>query len=158
MKTINKTYYTFVTTGLTDYQIKFLGECEKLFFKGVDIDLNFLETVLDKIKFVKGSPEANSILEAWDYWKDLLRPKFRNSYKKPIKLSKLFSKVDKGLKLYYNVNQFVRITPKNLLSEFQLSSTLDLPYYYEIIQGNKLYLRYETIIGSTFIAFIENDF
>jgi len=148
-----KKYLTFNTKGLKKYEIDFLADIEKRWLKGEAINRDLMYKVAVKHK---GTPKAKGILEAFKYWEFMPKPIIRESAVKPVKLSELLMLGGSYHLTDTKTHESWKVSENTIISELNLM-LLDLPYYYQITNGN-LWLKYETIIGQRFIARITNDF
>ena len=150
MKTINKQFYTFMTKGLSEKEIEFLAECERMYFEGLTIDLEFLKKAKDKTGIKKFS-------SAWGYWKTI-NGRFvahRDSLKNPVELDDVLG--EGRLKLYDRANYNTLDKTYSIKSAEANNRILwDCGPYLEIItrtDGTKaLHLGYNKIIGGFKIA------
>lgn len=155
-------YLTFSNEGLTKNQIKFLDIVEDFFFKGKEIDLNLLDKALKKFGEYNSEIGAE-IGEAWEYWTFLPKPLVRKSYKNPLVLDNFLKKPVKKNKGYWLKNAktdrvIIKPSLKRILEKSGIIYELNPDnYYFEISgdKGNALYIKYQYIIGSRFIAFVK---
>jgi hypothetical protein len=158
------TYRTFSTKGLSDNEVKFLAEVERLFLEGAKVSFDDLMiTAFEAAGFQKGTPEAKECLHAWEYWQFLRHPLDRSSLITPVKLSRIFGVAEPNNSFWVRVGDgcSVYATPKLDYLEPLLNNSLVYDFtprnfYFEIING-ALYLKYQSIIGSRYIADVEND-
>ena len=174
IKLVEKEYYTFLTNGLTEEQIKFLAFLEKRFFEGKEFNSNNKLTTIGKYLVEEGNSNvgATELLEASQYWEFIPKPIMRESSKSPIKLSELLKKYDESSKLglylsshrYYNDKHFeiknesiedIRKNMFNICNDENIY--LSLCCENEETKEANLYLNYNKIIGSRFVACIIND-
>ncbi len=147
-------HLTFSTKSLTKLQIEFLTAIEKAFFKKENIDRGMLETGMKSIDY---TPErASEILEVWEYWNFMPKPLIRSSYKTKVNLDTLL--LDGGL-FWLKDGKKDKVKPsaklKRLLKSADLMYQLSpSEFYFEIIKG-ALYIKYQHIIGSRFIAYVK---
>ncbi len=147
-------HLTFSTKGLNKIQVEFLIAIEKAFFKGENIDRGMLETGMKSINY---TPEiASEILDAWEYWNFMPKPLIRSSYKTKVGLDTLL--LDGGL-FWLKNSKKDKVKPsaklKRLLESADLMYNLSpSEFYFEIIKG-ALYIKYQHIIGSRFIAYVK---
>lgn len=145
---------TFSKKGLNKLQVDFLTNIEKEYFKGAEINRDLLYK--HAVNY-KGTEKAKQLIEAFDYWTFLPRPIIRESYKRPVKLSELLTPNRTGFYLYGHDD---RVTPtektKELLKNGLIYDIKPENYYFELT-GDALYIKYQHIIGSRFIAFIKKD-
>lgn len=153
-ETKKQKHLTFLTEGLTQSEIKFLEEVEKLYFTGAKIDIELFKNAFTNSGIKKGSKQAEKCSHAWDYWTFLKRPAYRESYKTPVKLSSLFEVSEHGRTTLYNPEHK---KVKGTYTGKDLNLLNHLSIYFEITRENDLYLQYDQIIGSRFVAIIDND-
>lgn len=144
---------TYSPEGLTKLQVNFLNKIEKAFFEGADInrDLMYKEAIKHK-----GTPEAKEIIEAFDYWLFLLKPLNRQSLIKPVKLTTYLKETENGFWLRDTKNhKTTRVEPTHelttMLKDHLIYELSPKNYYFEIIEG-RLFIKYQHIIGSRYIA------
>ncbi len=163
----NAPYLTFSPKGLNKKEVEFLKAIEKDYFAGADINMDMLKSGLAAIKFKQGSKDANGILEAWSYWQSIPRPINRQSYKHPVKLSSLITMAQQDRGAYISV----RDEEGNIASGYckligadseqaaikKLGMFQGFGLFFEVAVGENFYAKYNTIIGSRYIAKVEND-
>ena len=165
MKTTAKNY-TFSAEGLTPEQVKFLKEVERLWFAGEKMNTDALLKAHNAAGFKKGDEYAKGSLEAWEYWNALYRPVMKTSYIKNERAEGLLKSSEKGA-FYVNVfraaDKFKNIGKVDMTKRLEnaIENGTQLIYelkpsnfYFEIV-GNHLYLKYQSILGSRFIAVID---
>lgn len=164
--TTAQTFKTFVTKGLTDNEVKFLAEVERLFLEGARIDTDLLKTAFENAGFIKGGPEAKECLHAWDYWQFLRKPLDRQSLLQPVKLSHIltvagendrnsfYCRADEPIRSAQVLPNMDYLTP--LLNNSLMYNFEPRNFYFKIV-NDALYLEYQSIIGSRYIAEVEND-
>jgi hypothetical protein len=152
---------TFSRKGLTKIQIEFLTNIEAMFFKNENIDFEMLKKGIRSLKNYT-SEQRVEMLEAWNYWEFIPKPLIRSSYKTEVVLDSLL--LDGGLFWLRNGKKDKLVKPstklKRILGTTGLIYTLHPDnFYFEIItevSGKKaLYIKYQSIIGSRFIAYVK---
>lgn len=160
---IQPTYYTFSTEGLDKQQIKLLAELERRFFEGATICTDLILEAAE----ATGTPKGEKLLQAWEYWSSGPHVWDRQSLKNPVPLSSLFAKSKKGapgafyisftggLKGYY-------VTPKmeyfkQLVNPDAIIYPFEPQHFYFQAYDDRLYLKYNSIIGSRYVAKFIDD-
>ncbi len=162
MKTITNNYATFNAKGLTDVQINFLSECEKLFFDNKPIDLDMLKEAFKNAGYTKGTPEAKECLDAWHYWESMPLAYDRQSMLNPINLTDILTPCDKTTKGAFYVSKrdgkgFYALPNMDYFNGEHLTLSLIYSFntdnfYFTLNEYGYLWLNYQQIIGSRFIA------
>ncbi len=160
------THYTFITEGLTANQIKFLTECERLYFEDGNVSTQSMQAAFANCGFVPGNI-GKECVEAWKYWTDQHFAIDRESYKSPVPLANIFRQIsdNKGADMFWlkkdwdigKGGNYAEIN-KEYFKELGIDRSILLhdlspkEYYFELLEDGRLYLRYQFIIGSRLIA------
>lgn len=159
---------TYNAKGLTEVQIKFLDECEKLFLKNRPIDNQMLKDVFEATGLGKESEDRAACFEAWKYWVDLYKPYDRSSLIHPVRLDDIFNSIGKVQKpgMFYvsyknsdgeHKSFYAKINVKYFEKLGDIVLIYDLTpnnFYFEVV-NDILYLKYQSIIGSRCIAIVD---
>lgn len=157
---------TFNTKGLTRFQIAFLNMCEERWLSGEDDTLNsatMAYKILIKVEDKLESKQYEELREAWHFWEFLDRPVVRQSVNEPLEISEFLSESKDGF--YVNTmtgNEEFGVVGKSsptdklseILPEYLIYPLLPKHYFFEII-GDRLYIKYQSIIGGRFISIIK---
>ena len=146
METLIRTYNG---TGLNNNQILLLDELDRMWFEGEDIKLNTIKKAME----TTGVPKGQDIMDAWDFWRTLRRPYFRSSLIEPIQLSDLVEVNENGM--WFRGNE-TKYSLKDNLADRMGMLKINGGWYLEM-HDNRLYIKYNTIIGSRYIANVKND-
>lgn len=136
-------FHTFLTKGLTEKEIEFLSNCEKLYFQDKPINLDFLKEAL------KGIEKPFDFSDAWDYWKTLNSHSFfnRQSLIEPVSLQSYLIPTNKQgedvFECYGDIEGTFRL--KNY-EDMKDNILRDCRPYLEV-KNNVLRLSYSLIIG-----------
>lgn len=155
---------TFNPEGLSELAINILKELDKIYFSGGDIYSTDTLLTAAAIHGVLKGKFTDDLLEAWNYYKVINRPLIRESYIQSVNLSELLTEnkdINPGgcFHIWTVLNKSYKPTEKliNILSDGGLIYPLSPQHYYFDIINDCLYIKYQTIIGSRMIAFINND-
>jgi hypothetical protein len=115
---------------------------------------------------------GNILMEAWDYWKFLPKPFYKMSYVEPLALSTMVAMYNEDYKaaktgvsinvLHFSLGGGNARAVKMLNPTFQVVAEMhgivdDEQIYLELYDNNRLYAKYNKIIGSRFIAYVVNN-
>jgi len=143
-----KRFYTFKTDGLTEKEINFLSNCEKLYFQQKQINLDFLKEA------IKGIEKPFDFSSAWGYWKMLNSHSVFNRHTliKPVSLQKyLIPTKKKGADIFECYGDIKGTFRLKHYDEFKDNILNDCHPYLEVSNG-VLRLKYNSIIGGFKIA------
>lgn len=161
-------YYTFSIEGLNPNQIAFLAACETMFFTTSNIEEWADKDIWQEALIQSQSEKGEDIYEAWQYWKSTPRALYKDSVRNPILLNELFelSETQKG-KLYTHISthrssevfkdlkygKYIGKIALEILnvSGGKLGAMSGDNIYFEICE-NRLYLGYQQILGTRYIA------
>lgn len=158
MNTSNAQYYTFVAEGLTDKEIEFLAECERLFFSGLSVSLKLLKAAIK-------NTGIKNVSEAWDYWKNQRPAQDRQSIINPIELDNIlptYEEKGNDWDIFYVIdrrkggyNSFYSRLNMKYIESLPIELVYELTpknFYFELMQDGRLYLKYQHILGSRLIC------
>lgn len=148
-------HYTFSPEGLRPAAIKFLEGIEEDFLKGISIQRT--THLYNKASEYRLS-DRKDIIEAYEYWEFIPKPIMFFTAKEPVLLSELLLESPSGKYLINNKNyksgKFIKTDKFSLI---EINMLEGLTTYYELINNHSLYIKYDQILGSRYIANVIND-
>lgn len=153
---MNKTYSK---EGLTELQVTYCEFFEQSWLLGLDLGWKSetFRRYIEKNQIKGDKEKAPQFLKAWEYWDWMPKPGVRNSVVEAVKISDVLEHGHAGL---YDRRQglFTRIEGSyNLKPEIAaLFTLLSSDYFFEILEGNRLFLKQNQLLSNRFIAYIKD--
>ena len=141
--------------GLTPDEVGFLYVLESEWFATPREKFNYIEAYGKALKRYPVETSKN----LYDYFKWIKKPQYKESLINPFKLSEFVKATSADSIGAVRLRDFDDVTMFEG-NTYRLTQPVDhlagQPYYLKLIQ-DRLYLKYEQIIGSRYIAKVEND-